>query len=156
MGDHADPHAIHVVGPNFGLVRPFNAILDSTVSSWPKTDYIYPLGRFHDGAVEKHGIHEMDLKNLRIGGETLPEPLLVPLWLHCHHLLQQHDEEGVIQPLDYGVVEVTCIKLSLMLNRLESHDLRIMIVTIFVLTMWWILCLSDDLWDAKMFMFLMY
>jgi hypothetical protein len=42
-------------------------------------------------------------------------------------------------------VEVTCIKLSLVLHRLESHDLSIMIVTIFVLPMWWILCLRDDL-----------
>jgi hypothetical protein len=26
----------------------------------------------------------------------------LPFWLHRHHLLQQHDEEGVFHPLDYG------------------------------------------------------
>jgi hypothetical protein len=31
------------------------------------------------------------------------------------------------------------------------HDM-----TIFVLPLWWMLCLWDYLWDAKMFMFLMY
>jgi hypothetical protein len=31
-------------------------------------------------------------------------------------------------------VEVTCIKLSLVLHRLESHELPIMIVTIFCIT----------------------
>jgi hypothetical protein len=55
------------------------------------------------------------------------------LQLHRHHLLQQHDEEGVVHPLDLGIVEVTCIKLSLMLYMLESHELLVMIVTIFVL-----------------------
>jgi hypothetical protein len=30
----------HVVGPNFPIVHPFNAILDSTDSSWPKINYI--------------------------------------------------------------------------------------------------------------------
>jgi hypothetical protein len=55
-----------------------------------------------------------------------------------------------------GIVEVTCIKLSLVVQSLESHELPIMIVTTFVLLMWWMLCLWDDLWDAKMFMFLMY
>jgi hypothetical protein len=53
--------------------------------------------------------------------------------------------------LDYGIVEVTCIKLSLVLWWLESHELPIMIVNIFVLSLWWIFCLWDDLWDAKMF-----
>jgi hypothetical protein len=32
-----------------------------------------------------------------------------------------------------AIVEVTCIKHSLVLHRLESHELPIMIVTIFVL-----------------------
>jgi hypothetical protein len=41
----------------------------------------------------------------------------------------------------YGVVEVTFIKLSLVLHILESHVLAIMIVTIFVLPLWWILYL---------------
>jgi hypothetical protein len=38
-------------------------------------------------------------------------------------------------------VDVICIKLSLMLHRLESHELPIIIVTIFLLPLWWILCL---------------
>jgi hypothetical protein len=54
------------------------------------------------------------------------------------------------------IVEVTCIKLSLVLHRLESHKLSIIIVTIFVLPMWWILCYWDDLWDVNMFMSLIY
>jgi hypothetical protein len=37
-------------------------------------------------------------------------------------------------------VEVTCIKLSVVLHRLESLEMAIMIVTIFVLPLWWILC----------------
>jgi hypothetical protein len=44
-----------------------------------------------------------------------------------------------------GIVEVTCIKISIMIHRLESHELPIMIVAIFVLPMWCILCLFDDL-----------
>jgi hypothetical protein len=80
----------------------------------------------------------------------------LPICLHRHHLLQQHDEEGVVHPLDYGIVEVTHTKLSLVLCWLESHEMPIMIVTIFVLPLWWILCLWDDLWDAKMLMFSMY
>jgi hypothetical protein len=40
----------------------------------------------------------MDLKTAKIGGETPPEPLLVPLRLHRHHLLHHHDEEGVVHP----------------------------------------------------------
>jgi hypothetical protein len=55
-----------------------------------------------------------------------------PFRLHRHHLLQQHDDDGVVHPLDYGVVDVTYIKLSLVLYRLESHELPIMVVTIFV------------------------
>jgi hypothetical protein len=43
--------------------------------------------------------------------------------------------------MDYGVVEVTYIKLSLVLHRLELHEPPIMVVTIFILPMWWILCL---------------
>jgi hypothetical protein len=37
------------------------------------------------------------------------------------------------------------LSLSLVLHRLESHELPIMIVLIFVLPLWWILCLLDDL-----------
>jgi hypothetical protein len=37
-------------------------------------------------------------------------------------------------PLDMAIMEVTCIKLSLVLHRLESHELSIMIVTIFCIT----------------------
>jgi hypothetical protein len=43
----------------------------------------------------------------------LPEPLPVAPSTPSHHLLQQHDKEGVVHPLDYGIVEVTCIKVSL-------------------------------------------
>jgi hypothetical protein len=47
------------------------------------------------------------------------------------------------------IVEITCIKLSLslslslslVLHRLDSHEEPIMIMTIFVLPMWWILYL---------------
>jgi hypothetical protein len=58
----------------------------------------------------------------------------LPLRLHRHRLLQYHDEEGVVHTLDMGIVEVTCIKLSLVIYRLESHELPIMIVTIFCIT----------------------
>jgi hypothetical protein len=58
--------------------------------------------------------------------------------------------------LDHGIVEVTCIKLTLVHRWLESHELSIMIVTIFVLSLWWIFCLWDDLWDANKFLSLMY
>jgi hypothetical protein len=52
--------------------------LDSTDLSRPKTDYIKdPSGDFTMGAAEKHIINENDLKIARIGGEPLPEPLLV-------------------------------------------------------------------------------
>jgi hypothetical protein len=35
-------------------------------------------------------------------------------------------------PWTMGIVEVTCIKLTLVLHRLESLELHVMIVTIFV------------------------
>jgi hypothetical protein len=54
-------------------------------------------------------------------------------------------EVGLVHPMDMGIVEVTCIKISIVIHRLESHELPIMIVAIFVLPMWWILCLFDDL-----------
>jgi hypothetical protein len=38
-----------------------------------------------------------------------------------------------------GILKVTYTRLSFMLHRLESHELAIMIMTIFVLPMWWIL-----------------
>jgi hypothetical protein len=41
-----------------------------------------------------------------IGGETLPETLPVALQLYQHHLLQQHDKEGVVEPLDMGIMEL--------------------------------------------------
>jgi hypothetical protein len=37
---HAGLVPSHVVGPNFPIVHPFNAILDSMDSSWPKINYI--------------------------------------------------------------------------------------------------------------------
>jgi hypothetical protein len=64
-------------------------------------------------AAEKHETQHMDLKTARIGWQMLPEPLRFPLRLHRHHLLQQHDEEGLVHPLDMGIMEVTYIKLSL-------------------------------------------
>jgi hypothetical protein len=73
----------------------------------------------------------------------------LPLRLYQHHLLQHHDEEGVVHPLDHGIVEVTCIELTLVRRWLESHELSIMIVTIFVLSLWWIFCLWDDFMRCK-------
>jgi hypothetical protein len=55
---------------------------------------------------------------------------------------------------DYGIVEVTCIKLSCTL-MIRVNELSIMIVTIFILPhggsfLW------DHVWDANMFSPLMY
>jgi hypothetical protein len=145
-----------MVGPISPLMHRFDAILDSTESSWPKIDYIYPPSAISLRAAEKHETHHTDLNTARIGGETLPEPLQLPLWLHRYHLLQHHDEEGVVQPLDIEIVEVTLYQTLSRVHRFRSHELPIMLVTIFILPMWWILCYWDDLWDAKMFMSLMY
>jgi hypothetical protein len=68
--------------------------------------------RSHNGATEKHKIHNIDLRTTRIGGDCQSHSRM-PLRLHRHHLLLQHDEEGVVHPLDYEIVEVTCIKLFL-------------------------------------------
>jgi hypothetical protein len=121
--------------------------------------YIRPHHRFHEGVAEKHETHHTDMNTARIGGETLSEPLPVapspPLtpspsaiwWI------------GSSSPLGHGDCEsdlYKTISLSLVLHRLESHEMPIMIVTICVLLMWWILCLWDVLWDAKMCMSLMY
>jgi hypothetical protein len=92
MGCHeAEVRAHHVgqvpgymVGPIFNLVGPIAANFGSTDSSWSKTYYIKD---FH---AEKHKIHNTDMQTARIGGEILPELLLVTLWLNRHHLLQQH------------------------------------------------------------------
>jgi hypothetical protein len=89
--------------------------------------------------------------------ETMPEPLLVVPFDSIDIIsFSTMIKKGVVQPLDMGTVEVTCIKLSLVLHRLESHELPIMIVIIFLLPIWWILCYWDDLWDAKIFLFVMY
>jgi hypothetical protein len=139
------------------LEHSFNAILVTMDSAWPKTDYIND--HLHDFAmrvVEKHEIHQTYLQHARIGGETLPElPPVFPSTPSTPYQLELW-WRGSSLPLDYGIVDVTCIKLSLVVRWFESHELHIMIVTIFVLPLWWILCLWDDLWDAKMFMFLMY
>jgi hypothetical protein len=67
------------------------------------------LRQFCEGAAKKHEIHHMDLKTARIGRETLP---VAPSTLSTPSLLQHHDEEGVVHPLDMRIVKVTCIKLS--------------------------------------------
>jgi hypothetical protein len=54
------------------------------------------------GGGRKHKIHNKDLQAVTIGGETLP----VALQLYQHLLLQQHDKEGVVEPLDMGIVEL--------------------------------------------------
>jgi hypothetical protein len=61
---------------------------------------------------EKHEIDETDMKTARIGGETMSEPLPDAPSTPSHHLLQEHDKEGLVHPLNMGIVEVTCIKLS--------------------------------------------
>jgi hypothetical protein len=42
-GHHTGPHVGHMVSPISSLEHCFDAILESTDSCWPKTDYIYPL-----------------------------------------------------------------------------------------------------------------
>jgi hypothetical protein len=117
--------------------------------------YIFPHWLFRDEAAEKQTIHNTDLKTIMIGVETLPEPLLVasspPLtsspsspWWSWSSLY-----------LDYEIVEVTYINISLVIHWVESHELPMMIVTIFILPLWWIFC-WDDLWDVKWYLFLVY
>jgi hypothetical protein len=86
--------------------------------------------------VEKHKRHETNLKTTGIGGDTLPELLLVAPSTPSTPSPSTTWWRGSSSPLDYGFMEVNCIKLYLVLHRLESHELPIMIVTIFVSPLW--------------------
>jgi hypothetical protein len=109
-----------------------------------------------DEAAEKHEIHNSDLKTTRIVWEMLPELLLVAPSTPSTPSPSKTWWRGSSLSLDYGIVEVTCINLSLLLWWLESHELPIMIVTIFVLPLWWIFvyemiyemqrCFVSDVW----------
>jgi hypothetical protein len=64
-------------GPSLAS-HPFNTILVSTDSAWPKTDYIKdPSGDFWIGWRRNTKIHQTDLQIVRIRGEVLSEPLPV-------------------------------------------------------------------------------
>jgi hypothetical protein len=126
--------------------------LDRTVLTYDQL-YIPPMAILQWGRRETRNIQyrSADFEDRR-GDAASQSRSRLPLWLHWHHHLQYHDKEGVVHSLDYGIVKVTCIKLSLVLRWLESHETPIIIVTIYVLPLWWIFCL----WDAKMFFVLMY
>jgi hypothetical protein len=142
------PHGVAHLVPGSRLCK---HRLDITVLSQNRL-YKGPLMRSRDGAVDKHKIHNMDMHTPRIWGEMLLELLLVAPLTPSTPSPSAPWWRGSSSPLDYGIVEVTCIKLSLVLQCLESHEPPIIIVTIFVLPLWWIFCL----WDAKMFLSLMY
>jgi hypothetical protein len=108
-----------------------------------------------DGVAEKHEIHHTE-HTTRIGWEKVLEPLLNSPSTPSTPSPSAQWWRGSSSPLDYWIVEVTCIKLSLVLWWLESHELSIMTVTIFVLPLWWIFCLWEYLWDAKIFLSLTY
>jgi hypothetical protein len=102
-GHHMGPHVCYMVIPTFPLVRCFDTILESTDSSSPKINYIKDaLGDFAMEAAKKYIIHETDLKTAWIGGRHCQSHSRLSLRLHRHHILQQHDEEEVVHPLDYG------------------------------------------------------
>jgi hypothetical protein len=121
-----------VVGPTWRLMGQNIGNFGSMDSSWSKVDYIYPpppLVRWGDGetwntpnTTDCEDRREMLLEPLPVAPSTplAPSPS-TPWW------------RGSSLPLDYGIAEVTCIKLPFMLCWLESHELPVMIVTIFVL-----------------------
>jgi hypothetical protein len=74
---HTGQESGYVMGPIFPLMGPIATNFGSMNSSWPKTDYTYPLWRLCDGVEEKQEKHETDLKSARMGGEMLPELLPV-------------------------------------------------------------------------------
>jgi hypothetical protein len=79
MTHHAAWLQVYMVVPISSPMGPTAANFGLTESSEPKTDYIYifPHWLFCDEAAEKQTIHNIDLKTIMIGVETLPEPLLV-------------------------------------------------------------------------------
>jgi hypothetical protein len=98
--------------------------------------YIWPLWWIREEAADTHKKHETYLHSTRIGGKMLLKPSLVapstpltpspssPWWI------------GSSLSLDYEIVEVTCLNLSVVCHWLESHEIPIMTVTIFVLPLW--------------------
>jgi hypothetical protein len=152
---HAGQESGHMVGPTFHLLGPIFTNIGFSDSSWPKTDYIYPLWWFRDGG----GRETQNTPNKSTDCEDrkgmLPKSILVaPLTLLTPYPLAPWWRGSSSPPglWHFG----SNLYQTLMLCWLESHELPIIIVTIFFLPLWWILCLWDDLWDAKMFMFLMY
>jgi hypothetical protein len=103
-------------------------------------------------AADEHRINKTDLKNAKIGGETLPELLPVAPLTPSTPLPSTIWWRGSCSPHGLrGCGSNLYQTLSLVLHRLDSYELSIMIVTIAVLPVWWILCLRDDLWDAKIY-----
>jgi hypothetical protein len=126
------PHAYHVVGSISALEHHFDATLDSTEPSSPKTDYIYPplaISRGDDRDTRKTPYRSKDCKDRRgdAAGATPGCPFASINTISISNMMKT-------DPLDMAIMEVTCIKLSLVLHRLESHELSIMIVTIFCIT----------------------
>jgi hypothetical protein len=78
----------------------------------------------------------MDLQTPRTGEETLLEPLPVAPSTPSTPSPSATWWRGSSSPLDCKIVEFTCIKLSFVPWWLESHELPIMILTIFILPLW--------------------
>jgi hypothetical protein len=79
------------------------------------TLYTNPCTFFCSGAVEKHKIHETDMKSTGIGEETLPEPLPVAPSPPSISSPTSTWWIGSSSSLNYGIVEVTCINLFIVL-----------------------------------------
>jgi hypothetical protein len=117
---------------------PFCLFFGSTDAAWPKMAIcMTPSARSQRGC-GKHKVNgSADCEDRK---ESLPESPTTGPSNPSTPSPSSSWWRGSSSTLDYEIVEVICINLSIVLHKLESHELPIIIVTIFLLTLWWIFC----------------